>query len=101
MGLPEAREYLRLDAHDHQFTLLKQPAEEHLSEVAQECLEVVIRDHVDNSRNLNYWYRLAHDTAWDSARERSGGEAAEIDDLEIARTIPDNAELVAYLERMA
>lgn len=101
MGFPEARDYLVLDPRTHQFTLLQDPAEEYLSDIAQECLETVVRDHIDNTRNLNYWYQQAHDAAWDSARERSDGETIEIESREIAETIPNNSELLAYLEAPA
>lgn len=98
MGYPEARDYLRLDPETHEFELLDDVREEYLSEISVRCLDSVIADHVQNNRDHNYWYRRAHDGAWEAARERSGGEPVPITEREIADTVPNNEALIEFLE---
>ena len=98
IGFPEAKEFIGVNGVTHEITLLREVRDESLSTLARECLDDVILDHVQNRRNINYWSEKAHDSAWDTARESTGGQTVRMDEREIAKTIPNSDQLLAYLD---
>lgn len=98
IGFPDAKLFISVDADIHKITLLKDVPEGRLSEFVRQCLDSVISDHTQNNRTFSYWWRLAHDGAWESARDGSSGETVKMDEREIAKTIPENDELLALLD---
>ena len=97
-GFPEAREILTVDSDTHQFELLSNVPEQHLSPAAKECLDEVIEKYKENP-SVSYWFRAAHDSAWTKTKVRHPiDNAPQMSDVAIASTIPDSDELQDFLQ---
>jgi len=93
-GLPEAKNFFAVKDRK-KIILTNAVPKDDLSPIALECLDSVIALYREHP-NWQYWYKQAHDPAWQESLDE-GAFAPPMSINAIARTTPDNEDLLAYL----
>ena len=93
-GLRDVGNYIRVTNRIEVENVADVP-ETALSTIAKRCLDDVIQQYREHP-NWLYWYRAAHDSAWDDSVSE-GAFAPPMNVESIARAIPDNEALLEHI----